>query len=75
MSDSTLTKEKRDALRARVDNSNLTTVARELGMGRNTLSAILAGIPVRAGSVALIEKRLAELDAEAQAARAGEVSS
>lgn len=44
-----------------------TAASRELGLTRESFARIMAGLGVRAGTIALAEKRLAEYDSAAKA--------
>jgi hypothetical protein len=50
----TLSESEKNALRAAVESSSLVRVAQWLGVARPTVERALAGLPVRAGSVALL---------------------
>jgi hypothetical protein len=54
--------ETRERLRARVDAVGEAAASAELRFPRQTMVRVLAGLPVREGTRALLEQRLADFD-------------
>jgi hypothetical protein len=57
-----LSEASRRALVRAIEAHNFTPVAKALGLGREAVARLAAGIPVRAGTVALAEQNLTRLD-------------
>lgn len=62
MSDA-LTKEQVRTIKAAIEARGLSVVAKEMGLGRETLARLVGGSPVRDGSVALARAHVAKVRA------------
>jgi hypothetical protein len=62
MSQAQLSEASRKALMSAIEAHSVNPVARALGLGREAVARLAAGIPVRAGTVALAERNLPRLD-------------
>jgi hypothetical protein len=62
MSQAQLSEANRRALMSAIEAHTVNPVARALGLGREAVARLAAGIPVRAGTVALAEQNLTRLD-------------
>ena len=59
----TLTEPQRSHLSSVIRTHNISAVCKAMGLSRELLAKLAAGIPVRAGSVALAQTALPRLDA------------
>ncbi len=55
-----VTKKVQAAVKALVTKYKIAEVARRLGVSRESVTRIVAGMPVRAGTLALVESKLAQ---------------
>jgi hypothetical protein len=55
------TSESLAVIAARVRATSVAAVARDLGMSRESIARVAAGLPVREGTIALLRDRLAAL--------------